>query len=396
MTRLRRCLTQIAKLSSPVIIRNDTRHFHVFVANQLQQIQDISAPDQWKYIKTNKSPADESLRGLSPQDLIDSRWLNGPPSLWQWELPNRNDDVNLDISPDDPELKKVQVFTTGAQHERMATISERLEYFSKWHRAKRAVATCMKSKASPQQSPKKPLHAAKKTSKEKDTSTHRSRSVDEMWKAEQAMLKSLQEEAFPKEIKILRSLGVQNDYASREFAKKHNLSMKKTSSLYQLDPFLDKDGVLWVGGWIRNALVSYGIKHPGILPSKGHVTTLLVRYHHERISHQGWGMTLNDLGSHVYWVIGGSSSVPRCISKCVICWKICGALQEQKMANLPADRLEPAPPFTHCRVNHFGPWVTKEGRKELKRYGVLFTGFSSRAIHPEVSATLETDLFINA
>ena len=66
------------------------------------------------------------------------------------------------------------------------------------------------------------------------------------------------------------------------------------------------------------------------------------------------------------------------------------------MANLPEDRLEPAPPFTHCGVDYFGPWLIKEGRKELKRYGVLFTCLSSRAIHLEVSATLETDSFINA
>lgn len=65
------------------------------------------------------------------------------------------------------------------------------------------------------------------------------------------------------------------------------------------------------------------------------------------------------------------------------------------MANLPEDRLEPAPPFTHCGVDYFGPWLIKEGRKELKRYGVLFTCLSSRAIHLEVSATLETDSFIN-
>ena len=126
----------------------------------------------------------------------------------------------------------------------MATISERLEYFSDWHRAKRAVAAYMKFKASLQQSPKKPLHAAKKTGKEKDTSTYRSPSVDEMRKAEQAILKSLQEEVFPEEIKLLKSLEVQNDDASREFAKRRNLSMKKTSSLYRLDPFLDKYGVL--------------------------------------------------------------------------------------------------------------------------------------------------------
>lgn len=296
-------ITEVFYTDSQVVlgyIKNDARRFHVFVANRVQQIRDNSTPDQWKYIETKENPADESSRGLSPQDLIDSRWLNGPPFLWQREFPNRNDDVNIDLSPDDPEVKKVQVFATGVRHERIATISERLEYFSDWHRAKRAVAACMKFKASLQQSPKKPLHAAKKTSKEKDTSTYRSPSVDEMRKAEQAILKSLQEEVFPEEIKILKSLEVQNDDASRESAKRRNLSMKKTSSLYRLDPFLDKDGILRVGGRIRNALVSYEIKHPVILPSKGHITALLVRYHHERISHQGRGMTLNDLRSHGY------------------------------------------------------------------------------------------------
>ena len=66
------------------------------------------------------------------------------------------------------------------------------------------------------------------------------------------------------------------------------------------------------------------------------------------------------------------------------------------MANLLKDRLEPASPFTHCRVDYFGLWLIKEGRKELKRYGVLLTCLSSHAIHLEVAATLETDSFINA
>lgn len=65
------------------------------------------------------------------------------------------------------------------------------------------------------------------------------------------------------------------------------------------------------------------------------------------------------------------------------------------MAELPHDRLEPAPPFTNCAVDYFGPFVIREGRKDLKRYGVLFTCMASRAVHVEVSATLETDSFIN-
>ena len=66
------------------------------------------------------------------------------------------------------------------------------------------------------------------------------------------------------------------------------------------------------------------------------------------------------------------------------------------MGDLPEDRLELAPPFTNCAVYYFGPWLIKQGRKEVKRYGVLFTCMVSRAIHLEVSNTLETDSFINA
>lgn len=169
----------------------------------------------------------------------------------------------------------------------MATISERLEYFFDWYRVKRAVAACTKLIASLQHSSKEPLHGAKKSGKEKQTQIYESPSVDEMRKAEQAVLKSVQEEAFSEEIKILKSLGMSKDNTRRKFTRRYNSSMKKTSSLYRLDPFIDEDGVLRVGGRIRNASISYDVKHPVILPSKGHVTMLLVKHHHERIRHQG-------------------------------------------------------------------------------------------------------------
>ena len=70
------------------------------------------------------------------------------------------------------------------------------------------------------------------------------------------------------------------------------------------------------------------------------------------------------------------------------------------MVHLPEDRVDPAPPFTNCTVNYFGPWIIRQGRKEVKRYGVLFTcmalGMASRAIHLEISNTMEKDSFINA
>lgn len=64
--------------------------------------------------------------------------------------------------------------------------------------------------------------------------------------------------------------------------------------------------------------------------------------------------------------------------------------------DLPEDRVQSAPPFSYCAVDYFGPWYIKEGRRELKRYGVLFTCLASRAVHLEVANSLTTDSFMNA
>ena len=66
------------------------------------------------------------------------------------------------------------------------------------------------------------------------------------------------------------------------------------------------------------------------------------------------------------------------------------------MSDLPEDRLKPAPPFTYCAVDYCGPWYIKEGRKQVKKYVALFTCMASRAVHLEVTNTLETDSFLNA
>ncbi|KAK3750705.1 hypothetical protein QZH41_005748 [Actinostola sp. cb2023] len=149
-------------------------------------------------------------------------------------------------------------------------------------------------------------------------------------------------------------------------------------------------------GWMVTIDFSYDVKHPVILPRKGHVTELLITFHHERIKHQGRGITLNELRSSGYWIIGGSSAVGRYITNCVTCSKLRSKTEDQKMADLPNDRLQPAPPFTFCAVDYFGPWYIKEGRKELKRYGVLFTCMACRAIHLETANSLDTSSFINA
>ncbi|XP_053391973.1 uncharacterized protein LOC128554688 [Mercenaria mercenaria] len=140
---------------------------------------------------------------------------------------------------------------------------------------------------------------------------------------------------------------------------------------------------------------SSSFKHPIVLPNKGHITDLIVRHFHERCLHQGRGMTTNEIRQNGFWIIGCSGVVSSMLSKCRVCRKLRAVSQYQKMSDLPEERLEPSPPFSYCAVDLLGPFIIKEGLKELKRYEVLFTCMACRAVHVETVNSLETDSFIN-
>ena len=87
----------------------------------------------------------------------------------------------------------------------------------------------------------------------------------------------------------------------------------------------------------------------------------------------------------------------RFVDKCSRCKELRGQPETQKMADLPEERVSCAePPFTCCGADCFGPFIIKEGRKELKRYGVIFTCYSCRGVHIETLTSLNTDSFILA
>lgn len=107
-------------------------------------------------------------------------------------------------------------------------------------------------------------------------------------------------------------------------------------------------------------------------------------------------MTTNEIRANGYWIIGCSSAVYSQISKCVKCRRLRAYTQVQRMSDLPADRLTDEAPFTYSAVDFFGPWYIRQGRKELKRYGVLFTCMACRAVHLETACSLDTSSFINS
>nr|XP_054591067.1 uncharacterized protein LOC129154842 [Nothobranchius furzeri] len=84
-----------------------------------------------------------------------------------------------------------------------------------------------------------------------------------------------------------------------------------------------------------------------------------------------------------------------------MCRRLRGRLEEQRMADLPPERLKVCPPFTYVGLDVFGPWSvvtrrTRGGQAESKRWAMMFSCLSSRAVHIELIESMDTSSCINA
>jgi len=268
-----------------------------------------------------------------------------------------------EISPEDPEVKKqIDAFgTTIVDPAPLATVSKLIQHFSDWHRLKRAVAVYTRVK-----DVLKERRLRKKNNEPSKHSKFRTAlNVQELDSAETVIIRFIQSQSFEHELRILEQAS--NDLKEQSHSKKNEVAVGKISSIYRLDPFTDK-GALRVGGRLNNADIPQESKHPIILPRKSNITTLIIRNAHERLGHAGRGHVLARL-REMYWIVRANSAVRQLISYCVTCRRIRAPPQDQKMADLPKDRLTPAPPFTYVGVDYFGPFHTRQGRKEHKSYG---------------------------
>ncbi len=352
-------------------IANASRRFHVFVANRIEQIRSFSNPAQWRHIDGDSNPADIASRGMSAKKLINSElWYKGPSFLWQQELPVFSSE-NIEVNPDDMELKRTSVLATQSIPTRFDV--SRFTHISDWFRLKRAISLCLKFK-------------------EYLLSRVRANSTGTVFRQDQPIVQSVTAIDLEKaQTEIVRLIQV-DTFGRLKIGK----SVSKPSPLYKLDVFLDDKEIIRVGGRLRRSTQPQEIQHPMVIPKTGHVTQLILRHVHERCYHQGKGITLNTLRGTGFWVINAASLIGHMIRQCVTCRKVRNATQIQKMSDLPVDRCEEAAPFSYSAVDFFGPFIVKEGRKTLKRYGCLFTCLASRAVHIEVAHSLSSDSFINA
>ena len=161
------------------------------------------------------------------------------------------------------------------------------------------------------------------------------------------------------------------------------------------------DGLLRTGGRLRHASMDPAVRNPIILPKQSHVTKLLVSHYHVKVKHQGRLFTEGAVRAAGLWIVAGKRLIGSVLHHCVICRKLRGKLEIQKMADLPPERLSFSPPFTYVGLDVFGPWNvvtrrTRGGAAQSKRWAILFTCMSTRAVHVEVIESMDSAGCINA
>jgi hypothetical protein len=191
----------------------------------------------------------------------------------------------------------------------------------------------------------------------------------------------------------------------RSFAQEyHQLStgggIEKNSTIRNLSPFLDENGVIRVGGRIRNANLAYNQKHPVLIPKNHNVTEAIIRHFHVKNLHSGTQSTLASIRQQ-YWPIAGRNKIKQIIHKCISCFRAKSIIAQQKMGDLPVKRLEPARPFINSGLDYCGPILIKTHRgrgkqKTIKAYVCLFICLSTKAIHIELVSDLTADTFLDA
>ena len=91
--------------------------------------------------------------------------------------------------------------------------------------------------------------------------------------------------------------------------------VKQNNKLHSLDPFVNEDQVLRVGGRLKNSSLNNSCTHPILLPNNGTVTELLIRWCQEKTAHGGRDITLSEIRSNGYWIIDANSKARQIIFK---------------------------------------------------------------------------------
>lgn len=340
-------------------IKGDSSRWKSFISNRIKEIKSLFPESKWYHVKSEDNPADAVSRGVDTQKLKQMMlWWHGPDFLQQKEYLNDCDELRVEVE----HVKAChQIFINHNEED----ITLR---FSRLFTMLRVLSYCFRF-----------INIIRKENENTGTSINR----DEIKQALQKIIKYVQSIYYAKEMAKLQ--------------KKEEISNK--SNILTLNPFIDKNGIIRVGGRLENAILSYEEKHPMIIPYEHHITKLIVRDAHERVMHGGLSSTLAYI-RRVYWIPNVKKAIKAEINKCVTCIRYKTNAMKQQMGNLPTVRVVPSPPFSHTGIDYAGPIQIRmskgRGCKSHKGYIAIFICMCTKAVHFEVVSDLTTDAFIAA
>lgn len=338
-------------------LHGEPQKWKTFVANRVVEIKDNTNNTQWHHVVSQENPADIASRGMFLTDLKKEKmWWKGPEWLSKREI-NLRKSENTET---DLELKLTSTLTIRNRENEEKPIWER---FSSLTRMKRVLAYCQR--------------LLRNKNKEKYLTT------GEMNTILQSCIKYYQQTVYERDIEYIKKNG----------------KVRKSSALISLTPFLDKNNLLRVGGRLQNANLPVTTKHPIIIPSNQHITTLLINEAHKQTLHGGIQVMMTYLRSN-YWIINLKSAVRKCIRSCKVCIINKGKINNQLMGELPAVRVRPQRAFLNSGVDYAGPVLLRtskgRGHHATKGYICLFVCMATRAIHLEAVTDLTSQAFLAA
>ncbi|GFX43543.1 integrase catalytic domain-containing protein [Trichonephila clavipes] len=157
--------------------------------------------------------------------------------------------------------------------------------------------------------------------------------VQKINQVETSLIRIVQLQEFKRDIKSLK----ENNRVSAE------------SLIKSLNPFLDKDGVLRVGGRLCNSDLNFECKFPIILPCNHKLTNLIVEYFHLKYFHLGPQALLYQVRQR-FLPLRGRNVCRKIVHDCLVCFKVKPITCEQMMGNLPKERVRENYPFDCSRL----------------------------------------------
>lgn len=369
-------------------IRKEPAQLKRYVENRVSSIQTLTDLKKWRYVNTKENPADLLSRGVRPSLLVDNKlWLFGPEWLSLPESDWPTEQFPMKLTPEATIEFRIHTITEVKNNLTLKRINKAtrhmerlgiLEYVDDIEKAQRIIAYVIRYVNARLSGFKPPSIATRSANIVPHPPTPK-----EKGHAMEYFVKKSQQLYFNAE----------------RTALKGGKSISDKSKLIALNPFLDKRGIMRVGGRIGKALVDYDRKHPMIIPKGTRLAWLLMRQAHRLCLHGVIQVQMQFL-RRKYWIPQLRDELKKFSRECIECVRNKPITQEQIMADLPADRIRPGRPFETSGVDYAGPfqvkYVDKEGQPILivKAWMVVFVCLKTRAVHLDIVNDLKSSSFI--